>query len=553
MGKRHAFLASALLFNAASSADVQLYPYDIHDRNIQNNGVQLVDWDGFMANPAYRLRLWGPQEVPKENYPVSVRLFTPEVQVQFSIDGAQTTDKGAEAVFFITAADKPVDLEIVAWPDRDTKDTKTTLQILSKDAKDQEGFMKIPLHIRDQDRGLPEPQQTILKATSSYPFIQAPNLQSDVEPPTPFFSPTAVLKTPAPFNILLDVSSDESSFFEGQTAVRTARRALDDWAYFLWPIDVDPVEVGEEETPKMAFSGNLTGWQNEVLTQGNFKNAHPFKDLLIYLTATHTPSSRRACTGLGQTQRQKKGMKNYTLPRSAHILLGLSHPGMTPEMDEKRWWTSTASSRSSNAKDLYSYVLHEMGHALGVEPSNPNASGWTSNGTIASLAMEYYLGHPAPLNREYHIVKSSGVAGGEDEPETDPVSGFPAFGSVKGQFGKSPRWLISKLDILMLRAMGYPLNKNVSALQPLRLKTAKLESAESGKPFDYTFLATGGVYNYDWNFIGSLPPGLTLDRFTGNLSGTPNKSGIFRFLITVKDGALSGQQTDKRAYVLWVQ
>jgi len=48
--------------------------------------------------------------------------------------------------------------------------------------------------------------------------------------------------------------------------------------------------------------------------------------------------------------------------------------------------------------------------------------------------------------------------------------------------------------------------------------------------------ATGGIPIYNWAIsAGALPPGLSLDPFTGVLSGTPATSGIFNFTICVTD------------------
>lgn len=49
-----------------------------------------------------------------------------------------------------------------------------------------------------------------------------------------------------------------------------------------------------------------------------------------------------------------------------------------------------------------------------------------------------------------------------------------------------------------------------------------------GNPYDATFVATGGQGPYTY-FVqaGTLPPGLSLDRPTGRLSGTPSKAGTY--------------------------
>ncbi|MDQ3672045.1 MAG: Ig domain-containing protein, partial [Actinomycetota bacterium] len=57
---------------------------------------------------------------------------------------------------------------------------------------------------------------------------------------------------------------------------------------------------------------------------------------------------------------------------------------------------------------------------------------------------------------------------------------------------------------------------------------------EVGVEFDGGLFATGGFGEYLWSVDGDLPPGLTLDD-DGSISGSPEKSGSYRFTIAVTD------------------
>ena len=58
---------------------------------------------------------------------------------------------------------------------------------------------------------------------------------------------------------------------------------------------------------------------------------------------------------------------------------------------------------------------------------------------------------------------------------------------------------------------------------PLSVTTATLPGGTVGKSYSATLAATGGTAPYKWSIIsGSLPAGLTLNRTTGVISGTPN-------------------------------
>src|SRR5687767_10395558 len=72
--------------------------------------------------------------------------------------------------------------------------------------------------------------------------------------------------------------------------------------------------------------------------------------------------------------------------------------------------------------------------------------------------------------------------------------------------------------------------------QALQITTGTLPDGQVGTAYAVTFNAIGGVTPYTWTQpIGTLPPGLTLNQSSGVLSGTPNTTGTFNFVIQVAD------------------
>ncbi len=59
-----------------------------------------------------------------------------------------------------------------------------------------------------------------------------------------------------------------------------------------------------------------------------------------------------------------------------------------------------------------------------------------------------------------------------------------------------------------------------------------------GKPFDYTFTATGGSQPKFWMLATPLPAGLIFNSIYGSISGTPTVSGYFPVTVSVQDGNL---------------
>jgi hypothetical protein len=73
---------------------------------------------------------------------------------------------------------------------------------------------------------------------------------------------------------------------------------------------------------------------------------------------------------------------------------------------------------------------------------------------------------------------------------------------------------------------------------PLAVSTTSLPDATVGAPYSQTVSGTGGKGPYTWSVVtGSLPPGLTLDTGTGEVSGTPTTAGSFPFTVQATDSA----------------
>jgi hypothetical protein len=145
-------------------------------------------------------------------------------------------------------------------------------------------------------------------------------------------------------------------------------------------------------------------------------------------------------------------------------------------------------------------------------------------GKFEDPSIRDYLGADLKIDKADHL---AGVV--------DPASRRGAFGNE--YHGDMPpcRWQITKLDLSCAKAIGYPL-RETSAFAPLRLQTEELPGAAVGKKYAEKVRATGGIPFYEWEVTaGSLPAGLKLDSFSGAISGTPAKAGVFEFSIRVRD------------------
>jgi hypothetical protein len=76
------------------------------------------------------------------------------------------------------------------------------------------------------------------------------------------------------------------------------------------------------------------------------------------------------------------------------------------------------------------------------------------------------------------------------------------------------------------------------ASSPPVIATSALAPGQLGTPYDQTLQATAGTPPYAWSVSsGSLPPGLSLDASTGEITGTPTQSGSYPFTAQATDSS----------------
>lgn len=79
---------------------------------------------------------------------------------------------------------------------------------------------------------------------------------------------------------------------------------------------------------------------------------------------------------------------------------------------------------------------------------------------------------------------------------------------------------------------------------PVLILTNSLPNATVGVAYSATLQAQGGTPPIVWSVIaGSLPPGLSLDGPSGNITGTPTVAGTSTFTVLALDGPRTGSAT----------
>jgi hypothetical protein len=502
---------------------------DRFDRTLNSMGVTLVDWDGHLANPAIPLALTPPAGLA---WPVTVEVTADEPRIYFdrgarSLAGQTSYPPPSATLTFVDGS--PVTFRIAIWPDRDTADEDHVLHFVGGGVSTD-----VPVHVIDQDTHPPitypitvDFSKDAAQADGSHFFLDDPNKQA----------------------IVVQVAEDWATFFDGT--------------------GLDPVPARRESTTV----DGADGWYGPRPT---VVNAAAYRGYLLYATGVHTEETRS--TGFPTPSATYESAAGVLLPGDLHRSGALemevegnyATTGWALSASDETWYEHD---NVEGPTDFASIAHHEMGHALFFDGRYENfmtGSGTTGNGTswgiLTSPEIRAYYGGDLlapegapgdlPIDFRNHFVKvtNAGVI--------DPASGLGAFGNEYADDGTMPRrrWIITKLDLLAAKAVGYPLRTSMSPFQPLAVQgppssggVVELGPAATGQAYtSATLTASGGVPPYDWTVVaGGLPPGLELDSFSGGLRGTPSDAGNYSWSVQVQDSL--GASTPARAVGLVVQ
>ena len=92
----------------------------------------------------------------------------------------------------------------------------------------------------------------------------------------------------------------------------------------------------------------------------------------------------------------------------------------------------------------------------------------------------------------------------------------------------------------------------IKVIEGVAITTSTIQKALQFAPYEASLEGLGGISPYTWSVLsGNLPQGISLDRNTGVISGTPSESGQFNFTVEMTDSS-DPAKTNTRAFVLEV-
>ncbi len=491
--------STAARTSASRPVSFPLALLDRFGRDCAGRDIELVDWDGHIANPALRLNL---RVTTATRLPLRVRLSADSPRLMFNLF-SEVSAQGPRKTLFIERADAPVEFCLAVFPDRDGADDEAWLRI---EATNPYGASIASVHrirVHDEDRG-----------------------------------------EPGTFRIAFDFSHDETGFFDLPAARQVFEQAANDWAYFFEGEPGTIVAAGTEVAWMWAPDGFRTGRE--------IRNTIAFGDYLLYAHGMQHPDMRSGATASDRLLSGFQAVEGVVsgLRRSGTVSIetrGNWHPdGWHFSTRDDEWLISR--NGWGEPTDFYSVAHHEIGHALLYHESIPAFAARVRDGRFDSDELRAYLGAEARISEVEHF-----------EGLIDPPSRVGAFGNEYG--GEFPlyRWLITKTDLLVAQACGYRL-RDTSPFRPLTveakqlwrfrpvaaapipvagaeapaLATSRSEPVNQAAAFDLG--VRGGIPPYFVRLAsGELPAGFELDSYHGELRATDPRPGTYELTFEVRD------------------
>ncbi len=227
---------------AYAEAESDAKVIDIFSRTVNDIGIDLVDWQGYLANPYVKLKVKPPADAA---FPVTVTLNAQGTSRLMMDLPSTLSAQGASKTLTFDNAQEEKEFRLAIHPDRIGGNGEIEHYTLSMSVAGNDGqttMQSIPIRVLDQD---------------------------DNEDP----------KVPIHFDYRFDTIMP---YFNDASTRKAAELAVKDWFYFF---DLDSFD----EVPANAEVNHLPGddWQNEI----QVTNDKPYKGMWVFMRGLNGPYS----------------------------------------------------------------------------------------------------------------------------------------------------------------------------------------------------------------------------------------------------------------------
>ncbi|MEU8399789.1 Ig domain-containing protein [Nonomuraea sp. NPDC048892] len=446
---------------------------DLFGRTVNSYGVKLVDWQGYLANPYVELTVRPPADV---RFPVTIDLKAEGTsRLMMDLPSRLTATGATKTLTFANAAESRIFRLAIHSKRGPGADEQHTLRLATRDAGGATYEQSMPIHVQQDEK-------------------------TALQPSLP---------------LAFDYRHDTITGYFGDAAVRTAaEEAVKDWFRFFDMEPFDTVAAGAEPNH---LPGN--DWQNTV----NVTNASAYNGMYVHFRGIQTPYSTGYPAANGRYSTRGGRQVAGPLHRSTAMILEYDEANkqLFTSLADEDWYKTDI---QGSVLDVHGLVMHEYGHAVAFHSDWAGMRSYVAGGGNDPDVVAYQ-GRAVPLDGSYHIPG--------DQPYWDRLSG--QSGGWNHLF-PTRRWMLTKLALLVAENAGWTLNRDLTPFLEPSITTTSLPQATPGSAYRQTLAARGGVPFYDWQVTGgSLPAGLSLDRFTGAITGTPTAAGAFTFTVQLRD------------------
>ncbi len=490
----YGFCITMFLLSTCFALDAQVL--DRWQRDVTTHGILLLDWEGYIGNPEPRYTIEPPLDM---KFPVTMTITVPnapEVYLygpwDFPRERSMHSIDGPEFTFVFNFSRDLFNFRIGVNPDRDYDDDVYMMHILFFDGTDSL-TVETPIQVIDQD-----------------------------------------YDRPSEFNFTLDISADTIYNFyrDNPEAAPLMQQIMDDVAYYLTDQGADPVPAGSNTT-HLYFAGEDGSSENVFVT-----NKESYTGSYMYSTSWSHGSNPNDIWSTGSSSSGFLTSNGNRLniyaggnvrPHPIGDRSAVNTTGWNYNIKDDEWWTtgmplfgeSPTGCPSGEAEcnyyhvSFYSVMKHELMHAVGYNTTFPKWRAYADSPQfcINDEDLMSYTGRCSPLQDRVHA--------------WDPVL-------HRREWNQGVE-LIDKFELLVMQAVGWELRETTPFIG-LDIATDGLENGRLNEEYFDIVEVTGGVPNYHFSISsGSLPPGLIIDSFTGEISGTPTSDGAYSFTILVED------------------